>query len=146
MRPAVPGCVWSRSSVRLSSRTLFSSAFRFSPDPIAISRRSDGHIIEANDRWLELLRYDRRQLARGELDPLEAHIDRADRAKFTALARNVVLVSTYWMSFQRLSGGLSMRGDPPDVGLAAYQVMALIAPYLEGEARALLDRLGADYL
>jgi PAS domain S-box-containing protein len=71
-----------------ASEELFSSAFRFSPDPIAISRRSDGHIIEANDRWLELLRYDRRQLARGELDPLEAHIDRADHAKFAALARD----------------------------------------------------------
>jgi len=70
-----------------ASEELFSSAFRFSPDPIAISRRSDGHIIEANDRWLELLRYERRQLARGELDPLETHIDRADRAKFATLAR-----------------------------------------------------------
>src|SRR5438876_803829 len=29
---------------------------------------------------------------------------------------------------------------------AAYQVMALIAPYLEGEARALIEGLGADYL
>jgi len=29
---------------------------------------------------------------------------------------------------------------------AAHQVMALIAPYLQGEARALIDQLGTEYL
>ncbi len=71
---------------------------------------------------------------------------RASAPEIAALAQNVVLVSTYWMSFQRLSHALSQHGEPIDAGRAAYQVMALIAPYLEGDARALLDRLGADYL
>jgi AcrR family transcriptional regulator len=68
----------------------------------------------------------------------------------TALARNVVLVATYWMSFQRighvteaLRAGDAARLDP---GEAAYQVLALVAPFLVGDARALVERLGADYL
>ncbi len=71
---------------------------------------------------------------------------RASAHELAALAQNVVLVSTYWMSFQRLASGPMARGEALDAGRAAYQVMALIAPYLEGDARALLDRLGAGYL
>ncbi len=33
-----------------------------------------------------------------------------------------------------------------DAGRAAYQVLALFGPYLDGDARAHLDRLSADYL
>jgi AcrR family transcriptional regulator len=71
---------------------------------------------------------------------------RATEAERAALAHNVVLVSTYWMSFQRLSRGSSVHGDSVDAARAAYQAMSLVAPYLEGDARALIDRLGADYL
>ena len=67
-----------------------------------------------------------------------------------ALARNVVLIATYWMSFQRIShvpAALS-TGDAVDLdaGEAAYQVLALVAPFLVGDARTLVERLGADYL
>ena len=48
-----------------ASQELFSTAFKASPDAIAISRRSDGRIIEANDHWLELMGYRRDELARG---------------------------------------------------------------------------------
>jgi hypothetical protein len=75
---------------------------------------------------------------------------RATERERTALARNVVLIATYWMSFQRighvpaaLSTGDAVRLDP---GEAAYQVLALVAPFLVGDARALVERLGADYL
>jgi AcrR family transcriptional regulator len=70
---------------------------------------------------------------------------RASSREIAALAQNVVLVATYWMSFQRLSK-LPPHDGGFDVGRAAYQVMTLIAPYVEPNARALLDRLGADYL
>jgi len=71
---------------------------------------------------------------------------RASSREIAALAQNIVLVSTYWMSFQRLSRRPPHEGGAADVGRAAYQVMTLIAPYVEPGARALLDRLGADYL
>jgi AcrR family transcriptional regulator len=70
----------------------------------------------------------------------------ASAGEIAAVARNVVLVSTYWMSFHRLSRMARGGADDLDLGLGAYQVLALIAPFLVGDARALLDRLGRDYL
>jgi len=71
-----------------ASEELFSTAFKSSPDAIAISRRSDGHIIEANDRWLELTGYRREDVARGAVAPLNAHLGDADRAKVAEVARD----------------------------------------------------------
>ena len=76
---------------------------------------------------------------------------RATEREIAALAQNVLMVATYWLSWQRISGRQPLRDDGdsmPDDRLvrAAYQVMALIAPYLQGEARALIEKLGADYL
>ena len=74
----------------------------------------------------------------------------ATEREIAALAPNVLMVATYWMSWQRISGRLGNRDDDaaPDARVmqAAYQVMALIAPFLQGEARALIEHLGADYL
>ncbi|HEY1326416.1 MAG TPA: TetR/AcrR family transcriptional regulator [Casimicrobiaceae bacterium] len=67
-----------------------------------------------------------------------------------ALARNVALVSTCWMSFQRVSHGATAHthGDAArlDPGEAAYQALALVAPFLVGDARTLVERLGDNYL
>ncbi len=69
----------------------------------------------------------------------------ASEHEIGALAANVALVSTYWMSWQRIAG--HQRADAHDVSLdhAAYQVLSLIAPFLVGDGRALIERLGADY-
>ena len=71
-----------------ASEDLFSTAFRSSPDAIAIGRQGDGRIIEANDRWLDLLGYERDELQRGLIAPLETHVVDADRRKLAALARD----------------------------------------------------------
>jgi PAS domain S-box-containing protein len=68
-------------------KDLFSTAFHSSPDAIAISRRSDDRILEANDRWLELLGYRRDDLARDLIAPLSAHVDDAGRKVLAALER-----------------------------------------------------------
>jgi AcrR family transcriptional regulator len=67
----------------------------------------------------------------------------ASEREIGALAANATLVSTYWMSWQRVSrtGGENMNLDH-----AAYHVLALFAPLLAGNGRALLERLGEDYL
>ncbi len=71
---------------------------------------------------------------------------RASEQEIAAVAQNVVLVATYWTSFQRLTNTSRNADATVDLGRAAYQVLALVSPYLVGDARALLDRLGADYL
>ncbi|HEY5308747.1 MAG TPA: TetR/AcrR family transcriptional regulator [Casimicrobiaceae bacterium] len=75
----------------------------------------------------------------------------ASEREILALSSNVALVSTYWMSFQRVRsrhGPEDAGGDAAGGGLdrAAYQVLALIAPYLVGDGRALVERLGEEYL
>jgi AcrR family transcriptional regulator len=76
---------------------------------------------------------------------------RASEREIAALASNVTLVSTYWMSYQRIGarrGGDDSSAHESAVSLdrAAYQVLALIAPYLVGDGRVLIERLGENYL
>ena len=77
---------------------------------------------------------------------VEAGTMRASEREIEALAENVLLVATYWSSYDRVRR--AARDDAPeaDAGRAAYQVLALFGPYLNGDARAYLDRLSADYL
>ena len=77
----------------------------------------------------------RAMVATGAMDASEREI--------AALAENVTLIATYWISFQKISaaGGTT----PVSLDRAAYQVLALIGPFLRGDARRLLDRLSRDY-
>jgi AcrR family transcriptional regulator len=70
---------------------------------------------------------------------------RASQREIAALADNVTIVATYWISYQKIAGG-GRTENPVSLGRAAYQVLSLIAPFLRGDARALLDRLSQDYL
>jgi AcrR family transcriptional regulator len=75
----------------------------------------------------------------------------ASEREIAAIAHNVLMIVTYWMSWQRVSGRSTTHGNDTAktenrLAQAAYQVMALIAPYLQGEARALIDQLGTEYL
>jgi AcrR family transcriptional regulator len=69
----------------------------------------------------------------------------ASEHEITALADNVALVATYWISYQKISAG-ERAAEAVSLDRAAYQVLALIAPFLRGNARALLARLSRDYL
>ena len=74
---------------------------------------------------------------------------RATEREIAALAQNVLMVATYWMSWQRAVGiQRSTPGEAGDISLdhAAYHVLALIAPFLIGDGRVLIERLGEDYL
>jgi AcrR family transcriptional regulator len=70
---------------------------------------------------------------------------RASEREIAAIAENVALVATFWISYQRIA---AQQPDAGEVNLdrAAYQVLSLIAPFLQGSSRALLDRLSQDYL
>ena len=69
---------------------------------------------------------------------------RATPEEIRTLARNVLVVATYWLNFQSLRGR-ALPGEA-DLGLGAYQVMSLIAPYLVGAARRHLDALARNYI
>lgn len=74
---------------------------------------------------------------------------RASRAEMDALATNMVVVATYWLSYQYVMN--PRRFSEPEVvgrsvALGCYQVMALTAPYLSGDARRLFERLAGEYL
>jgi AcrR family transcriptional regulator len=72
----------------------------------------------------------------------------ADDRDVMALSINVVMIATYWMSFQRLSRVSVVQADDP-AGMqferAITQALALLAPYLIGEHRALVEHLGRRY-
>ena len=100
----------------------------------ALTRRSEDTVIE---------------LGRALID---AGAMRATERELAAMARNAVIVTTYWMSFQRTSHpaatGRMQVDDPAEMRLdrAAYQVLALIAPFAVGETRELIARLGERYV
>jgi AcrR family transcriptional regulator len=79
--------------------------------------------------------------SRGELQ--------ASRAEVDALATNMVVVATYWVSYQYVMNPRHFS-EPEVVGQAVsrgcYQVLALTAPYLVGDARTLFERLAAEYM
>lgn len=68
-----------------ASEELFAKVFRQGPDAVAISRKCDGSILEANERWLRLLGY-----APGTppelVQPLAQHLDDTGRRRLDALA------------------------------------------------------------
>jgi AcrR family transcriptional regulator len=69
----------------------------------------------------------------------------ASEREIASLAESVALVATYWISYQRIT----TAGRSPDavsLDRAAYQVLSIIAPFLRGDARALVERLGDEYL
>jgi C4-dicarboxylate-specific signal transduction histidine kinase len=67
---------------------LFSTTFMCSPDAIAVTLRSTGAVIEANDHWLDLMHYERGQLASGGVAPLLTHLDGVDQARLDLMKKS----------------------------------------------------------
>lgn len=65
----------------------------------------------------------------------------ASRDELDALVRNIVLVSTFWLSFDQVTE----RNSEPQPDRAVWQVMSLISPYLVGGAREELSELARAY-
>lgn len=66
-----------------------------------------------------------------------------------ALATNMVVVATYWLSYETAGRTRSFE-DPAQrdgaMARGAWQVLSLLAPYLDDRARTLLHRLADEYL
>jgi two-component system sensor kinase FixL len=87
-----------------SSEELFASAFHCSPDAIAISRQEDGHILEANERWLDFLGHAHDGTASARSTPLERHLDDAGRATLLARMRGKSDVHAHEVTLRDRSG------------------------------------------
>ena len=78
-------------------------------------------------------------------DMVAAGAMEASESEISALADNVALVATYWMSYQKIASS-DHRREAPSLDRAAHQVLSLIAPFLRGQSRTLLARLSQGYL
>jgi hypothetical protein len=73
----------------------------------------------------------------------------AEEHEIAPLATNMVVVATYWLSYEYVSNARQFN-DPVFQSRAmargAYQVLVLVAPYLSDEGRTLFTRLASEYL
>jgi AcrR family transcriptional regulator len=70
---------------------------------------------------------------------------RAAPAEIKTLAENIVLVASYWMSFEFARNPRAAQ-DGETLARGAFHVIALAAPYLEPRERALFDQLAKRYI
>lgn len=66
---------------------------------------------------------------------------KAEPWELNALVRNIVLASSFWLSFDQVIE----RDAEPQPDRAVWQVMSLVSPYLLGEAREALNRIAEAY-
>jgi AcrR family transcriptional regulator len=108
----------------------------------------------ANNRTLELkfkqLLLQKVRVARALTEGLKASGDlKASASEIEALATNMVVVATYWLSYAYVLD--PRRIADPEVQSRAlsrgcYQVLSLTAPYLTGSSRQLFEKLAHEYL
>ncbi|MBX9902435.1 MAG: TetR/AcrR family transcriptional regulator [Burkholderiaceae bacterium] len=66
-----------------------------------------------------------------------------------ALATNMVVVVTYWLSYEYVRNPrkyTELQTMSESLARGCYQVIVLISPYLRGESRTVFDKLTQDYL
>jgi len=69
----------------------------------------------------------------------------ATDAEILALANTIVLVVTYWLSFEYVRNPRKPI-DGAAMGRGAYHAMSMVAPYLAGDAKLLFEKLSHEYL
>ncbi len=76
---------------------------------------------------------------------VERGVMTATGAEIEALGENIAVVSLYWLSFE---SARHPRNDPAAAGMSrgVYQVLMLVAPFLQSESRFHLEKLARGYL
>ena len=111
-------------------------------DLLSRNRRLELHfrtILERKERAAH-------QLCTALADARQLH---ANEREIAALATNMVVVTTYWLSFEYVSN--ARRFSDPQyqsaaIARGAYQVLVMLAPYLPEDGRLLFTRLAHEYL
>ena len=75
---------------------------------------------------------------------VRAGVMRASIAEIRGLAENILLVATFWQSFNAVRSARP-EVEQADIGRGIHQVMVLIAPFLRDEERAHLNALAGEY-
>lgn len=112
--------------------------YRNLDDIVGRNRRLREHFNRIVEAKLEAVR----RLCEGLV---KAGLMQARPEDIRALADNVLVVATYWLNYRAVRDRRG-RTDSHDLGAGAFQVMALVAPYLVPEARSHIERLGRDYV
>jgi AcrR family transcriptional regulator len=74
-----------------------------------------------------------------------AEVLRASRDEIQATANNIILVATFWLSFNSVRGAMVEKGSE-DLTEGIHQVMMLIAPFLRDAERLHLNNLASAYV
>ena len=69
----------------------------------------------------------------------------ASDGELKALATNMVLIATYWLNYEYVRNPRKPV-DSAAMGRGAYQMMSMLAPYLQGDARKLFEKLAVEYV
>jgi AcrR family transcriptional regulator len=70
---------------------------------------------------------------------------RAAPGEIQALALNMAVIATYWLPFE-YARDPRRREVGDGLGRGVFQVMAMVAPFLQGESRELLQHLSKEYV
>jgi AcrR family transcriptional regulator len=73
----------------------------------------------------------------------------ATSREIEALATNMVVVTTHWLSHEYIRNARRFTDanyQSAAMARGAYQVLSLVAPYLRDEPRALFEKLAAEYV
>ncbi|MEW6203910.1 MAG: TetR/AcrR family transcriptional regulator [Pseudomonadota bacterium] len=73
----------------------------------------------------------------------------ASQPQINALATNMVVVATYWLSFEYVRDPRHFNDEATMSAALAngvYQVMCLLAPYLQGNAKELFESLAQSFI
>ena len=70
---------------------------------------------------------------------------RATSEQVRALATNMAVIATYWLSYDYACDP-RRRVESDRLGHGVYQVMAMLSPFLLGEAKGLLENLSQAYV
>ncbi|MDQ5911617.1 MAG: TetR/AcrR family transcriptional regulator [Pseudomonadota bacterium] len=78
---------------------------------------------------------------------VDAGVMNATAEDIAALARNIAVVATYWLNFQRIrTSAATVNQDSDHLALGVYQVLSQVAPFLRSDARQLLHHISREYL
>jgi AcrR family transcriptional regulator len=129
---------WLLLHVLLETLWRYRFLFRDLSGIIERDRRAGRHLASVLQRAVEA--------SRGScLGLVQRGVMTATGAEIDALSENIVVVAVYWLSFD---SARTPRGEPAgaSVSRGAYQVLMLVAPFLESASRNHLEELAARYL